>query len=242
MADRDFEPLQGLNLEQKVICGSFEPNGAGTQDSLAIGTTTAEVLYTAVAYGPSGVSVAQVTAGVSTPLSVVVNVNTKTITVNLATNSSSVATSTAAQVVTAVNANTFAAALVVASDLSGGGGTAVAAAVAPLTGHSGGVPLAITGAGFTVLYAGTGTYTLKFNDQYMRSLAQWADLSLATPTDQIAQVGTFNVTDQGTLPQQAVITTLSSATGSAADVAAAAGNRVSFSFEMQNTAAPPTHD
>jgi hypothetical protein len=240
MANRDFEPLQALNLEQKSLCGSFEPNGAGTADSLTIGTSTAEVIYTAVAYGASGVSVAHVTAGNNTALSVFVNPITKAITVNLATGNTGTATSTAAQVVSAVNANTFASALVVATDSSGGGGTAIAAALAPLTGHTGGSPLNINGVGFTVAYTGTGQFTVKFNDQYMRSLAQWADLALATPTDQIAQLGTFNVTDQGTLPQQAIITTISSAAGTAVDVAAATGNIISFGFEMQNTDAPPT--
>jgi hypothetical protein len=241
MANREMFSVQSLNLEQKLICGSFGTNGVGVQAFLAIGTSTAEVLYTAVQYGASGnaITVAHVTSGNSTPLSV--HVSGLAITVNLGTTSGGVANSTAAQVATAVAANAAAAALVTATaPNSGGSGTAIAAAAAPLASGALGQPLTIQGLGFTVNYTGTGTYVVALNDQYMQLLAAGADLQLATPTKQIAQIGTANVTGQGTKPLQIPITTLDSSSGSAVDIAANAGNRVNFWLEVQNTSAPPS--
>ena len=108
--------------------------------SLTIGTTNAAVMYATPAWrGAPGNStrVAHVTAGANTPLSV--TVSGRDITVNLATNGSSVATSTAAQVAAAVNASTAVSNLDVVASLPGtGASTAVAAAMANLTGGTGG--------------------------------------------------------------------------------------------------------
>jgi len=95
-----------------VVAGASSPDG--------------DVLYRSVADGNTAVTVTHVVAGVSTPLSV--SVTGSAITVTVATDGSSAATSTATQIATAVNANTAAAALVSATAL--GAGSAVTAAVA----------------------------------------------------------------------------------------------------------------
>jgi len=230
MANRQFFGVQGLNLEEKVIAGSFPTNGAGVAASLAIGTSTAAVTYTADVIGPSGnaITVAHVqgAAGLS------VSVTGQAITVTLAA-----AGSTANAVAAAVNANVPAAALVNA--VGGGTGAAIAATAAPLASGAGGVPATTSGMGFTVSYTGTGTYVVNLKNPYQALVACACGLQLATPTKQEAQMGAVNVTNSGTAPQTATITTLDTSSGSAVDVAAAAGNRVNFWLQVKTTAAPP---
>lgn len=95
----------------------------------ATGITNGEIAYTAQAAGTGGnsIRVRYVVAGINTTLSVSVSGND--ITVNLATNGSGVATSTASQVVTAVNASGPAFALVSAALVPGNSGAGVLAAM-----------------------------------------------------------------------------------------------------------------
>lgn len=117
------------------------PTGANaTAASRTIGTTNAAVTYTAALWrgvGGNSARVAHVVAGANTPLSVVVS--GRDYTVNLATNGSSVATSTAAQVAAAFNATVAATDNGIVASLPGtGASVAVAGALAPLTGGLGG--------------------------------------------------------------------------------------------------------
>ena len=91
-----------------------------------------DLTYTADASGPTGnnIRVTYVVAGIDTPLSVSVAGND--ISVNIATDAGGVATSTAAQVRDAVNADAGASALVTAANAIGGDGTGVVEAM-PLT-------------------------------------------------------------------------------------------------------------
>lgn len=77
--------------------------------------------------GGNAITVALVVAGASTPLSVSVAANA--ITVNVATDGGSAATSTAAQVRDAINAHAAASALVTAADATGNDGTGVVTAL-----------------------------------------------------------------------------------------------------------------
>lgn len=108
----------------------------GFTDNSILSTTlpnqNANVTYLSKQTGLGGnaITVTHVAAGANTPLSVSVTGNA--ITVNLATNAGSVPTSTAAQVVAAVNANGPASALVTASlafNRTGNDGTGTAAAM-----------------------------------------------------------------------------------------------------------------
>lgn len=102
---------------------------AGTNNDLTFTSTVADS-------AGNSVRVRYVVAGVSTPLSVSVAGND--ITVNVATNGASAATSTAAQVRDAVNASAAASALVAAANAAGNDGTGVVAALA-FTNLTGGV-------------------------------------------------------------------------------------------------------
>lgn len=100
----------------------------------ALTGTNNDLQYTAKTDGASTVTVRYVVAGVSTPLTV--SVAGSAITVNVATNGSSAAISTAAQVKTAVDGNGPASALVSVANAAGNDGTGVVTALAatPLTG------------------------------------------------------------------------------------------------------------
>jgi hypothetical protein len=102
----------------------------------AIAGTNNDLTYTATQLGTPGnsVTITYVVAGVSTPLSVTVAGNA--ITVNVATNAGSAATSTATQVRDAVRANAAAAQLVGVDLAAGNDGTGVVAAMGatPLAG------------------------------------------------------------------------------------------------------------
>ncbi len=104
------------------------------------------VVYTAVIAGPSTVQVRHVVAGLNTVLNVVVAVNQ--ITVNLGTNGSGQAISTALQVAAAVLAHAPAAALVFAVATGTGLGKAAAAGYTALTGG-----LLATGTNVVLSYA-----------------------------------------------------------------------------------------
>lgn len=108
--------------------------GAGVKASKTIGTSNAQVLYTAKKAGTAGnsINVGHVNGGNNQSLSVAV-VGT-TITVNLATDGSAAVTSTASDVIDAVNSNAQAAALVLATNGAGNGSSvAVAAASGALS-------------------------------------------------------------------------------------------------------------
>jgi DNA-binding MurR/RpiR family transcriptional regulator len=101
-------------------------------------------------------------------------------------------------------------------------------------------PTATKGAGFTVARTGTGTYTVTLTSPYVDVIAASADLSLATPTKQQAQVsGWTSPTTQGSRAV-VTITTMATDTGTAADIAAATGNAVSFRITCLNSGAKPT--
>lgn len=119
---------------------SFTTNLTGTNNDLT---------YTAKAKAASGnaITITYVVAGASTPLTVSVTGNA--ITVNVATNGSSVATSTAAQVAAAVAGSTPAAALVTATNATGNDGTGVVTAMSAQT---------LTGGRDTGLGIGTGEW------------------------------------------------------------------------------------
>jgi hypothetical protein len=95
-----------------------------------LGIANGEIVYTAQNYGTGGnaIRVRYVVSGNNTPLTVSVAGND--ITVNLATNGSGVGTSTASQVVAAVNGSTAASALVTAALASGNSGAGVLTALA----------------------------------------------------------------------------------------------------------------
>lgn len=109
-----------------VFGDSITNQNSSSSYTQTIGTSTAGVVYHANPALPSPhlLTVAHVTAGINTPLSVAVSGNA--ITVNLATNGSGVATSTALQVADIVDATPASRALVEALPLSVGGGTAIA--------------------------------------------------------------------------------------------------------------------
>jgi hypothetical protein len=113
-------------LRPAAVRGTLNVNPAGSDNGIT---------YTAVYHGTAGnsVRVRHVVSGASTPLSVAVSGND--ITVNVATNGSSVATSTANQVVAAVNAHAAASQLVYATATEGtGAGVVAAQAYTNLTG------------------------------------------------------------------------------------------------------------
>lgn len=118
---------QVLNTLSPQVRGSY--NDAAL---LAIGTGNAGVSYSAPGTAGNAVTVAHVVAGNSTALSVAVAGSA--ITVNLATSSGGAATSTAAQVVAAVNGSSPAHALVTASPVGDGTGVAVAGSATHLAG------------------------------------------------------------------------------------------------------------
>lgn len=126
------------NTPKRSISGSHTSVGywAAAALTTALTGTNNDLTYTAKTVGASGnaITLTYVVAGVSTPLSVSVSGNA--ITVNVATDATSVATSTAAQVRDAVNASGPASALVTAANATGNDGTGVVTALAatPLAG------------------------------------------------------------------------------------------------------------
>lgn len=119
--------------------GRFGISATGALTTALTGTNN-DLTYTAKRGGATpGITVQYVVSGASTPLSVVTT--GKAIVVNVATDGSSAATSTAAQVAAAVAANFTAGALVTVANAPGNDGTGVVTAMAasPLTGGSDGV-------------------------------------------------------------------------------------------------------
>lgn len=117
---------------KRRIRGSFQTAGILLPASLttALAGANNDLTYTAVTKGAAGntIRVRYVVAGASTPLTVSVSV--KDITVNVATDGASAATSTAAQVSAAIAASPAAAALVSVANATGNDGTGVVAALA----------------------------------------------------------------------------------------------------------------
>lgn len=117
----------------RKVLAEVSPQVVGAVNSNSVMTTifggNADVQYIAKTTGPTGnvVTVAYVVAGTNTALSVSVTGNA--ITVNLATSAGGAATSTAAQVAAAVNANGPASALVAASNAPNQNGTGVPTAM-----------------------------------------------------------------------------------------------------------------
>lgn len=108
----------------------------GTANTRDIGAGAAGVRYTEDTLGGTIPRVAHVAAaGANAPTTVAVAPDTQDITVTLGTGATAgVVNATAAEVVAAVNGNTAAAALVTASAIGDGTGTAVASAMAALSG------------------------------------------------------------------------------------------------------------
>lgn len=133
-------PLSGFGGGANRLVGAVRNLGLGGRYlggtmlratlTTALAGTNNDLLYKANLRGAAGnnIRVRYVVAGASTPLSVAVSGND--ITVNVATNGSSDATSTAAQVRDAVNASTDAGRLVTAENATGNDGTGVVAALA----------------------------------------------------------------------------------------------------------------
>ena len=104
-------------------------NKANATIVTAMAGTNNDIRYRAKERGTAGnsVTVTHVVSGANTPLSVSATGNA--VTVNVATNGSSAATSTAAQVIAAVNAHATAGQLVFAENAPGNDGTGVVAAM-----------------------------------------------------------------------------------------------------------------
>jgi len=115
---------------------SQSKKAAAASLTTALAGANNDLTYTAKDVGASSITVRYVVAGASTPLSV--SVSGSDITVNVATNGSSAATSTAAQVKTAVDGNGPASALVSVANASGNDGTGVVTALG-VTALTGGV-------------------------------------------------------------------------------------------------------
>jgi hypothetical protein len=113
-----------------ITVASLSTNLTGTNNDL---TFTSKAAGAGHATGNS-TTIAYVVAGASTPLTV--DVTDTDIVVNVATNGGSAATSTAAQVKAAIEADTDAAALVTVANKTGNDGTGVVTALAetPLAG------------------------------------------------------------------------------------------------------------
>ncbi len=145
-AEITFTPVsRSLDILKLIYPGSrFEDvfGADGVAATLAIGTGTAGVTYTADKKGTGGnsIRVAHVNPGAASPLSVAVSGND--ITVTLA-HSGTAITSTAAQVRDAVNAHAGAAPLVNAGLTGDGTGVAVAQALTNLAGGTNGTKVGI---------------------------------------------------------------------------------------------------
>lgn len=112
--------------------------GTAVASALTLGAANAGVAFTAVAVGSAGNSLNVILKNPAAPsaaLSVVVS--GRDITVNLATNGSSVVTSTAGQVVTAINGSGPASALLTASNVGDGSGTIIPTVRTWLSGGTG---------------------------------------------------------------------------------------------------------
>ena len=122
------------NLSNRPWTTSGYPEAAAVSTSLT--GTNNDITYTADAKAASGnnVTVTYVVSGNNTPLSV--SVTGSAITVNVATDGSGNPTSTAAQVITAINGSAPASALVNVANAAGNNGSGVVTAMAstPLTG------------------------------------------------------------------------------------------------------------
>lgn len=133
---RFFDAAGNVKVARKAIrklaaFGDSITNGKSSWEYAAtIGASTAGVEYLILPTydSPHLVTIAHVTSGIDTPLTV--DVAGSAITVNLATNGSGVATSSANQVIAAVIAKAEAAAILTPEAVSTGAGTAIAAAAA----------------------------------------------------------------------------------------------------------------
>lgn len=134
----DLESIPDINSCEYITASSLNIELAGTFASLTTALTGAnnDLLFTAKQRGPEGneISVTYVVAGNNTPLTVAVAVDS--ITVNVATGAGGAATSTANQVLEAINASANASKLVTASlaPANTGAGTVIAMAQTYLTG------------------------------------------------------------------------------------------------------------
>lgn len=158
----------GANSAAAILSGQSGKYAAlpllgGIQASLTTqtGITNGDLTFTSNVASPAGnnIRVRYIVAGASTPLTVTVAGND--ITVNVATNASSVGTSTATQIRDAVNASTAAAALLSAAlaPNNDGTGVIVAAAAFAFTNLSGGSTGAAVVENIVVAPATTNTVT-----------------------------------------------------------------------------------
>ncbi len=115
-------------------------------------------------------------------------------------------------------------------ELQGEGRVLVCGSFAP-NGSSALVATSTYGNGFTVAYTSTGLYTVTLNDAYAALESWWVDKALTTGDDAIVQVGIVDVVTAKTVQ----IRNWDIGDAAVKDVAAAAGNRISFGFVLKNT-------
>lgn len=175
-------PDPGVKVSELLFNYEVQPGDSCTAGQFSLGSTasavaahtfgsgTAGFIVTAKAVGTGGnsITVALVQSGNSTPLSV--SVASSAITVHLATDSGGAITSTAGNVLTAINGNTPASALVLVTLVSTGVGVVAAISATNLTGgitgtSSTGLTLPgsttikdVNGVSATVTYAGVASF------------------------------------------------------------------------------------
>ena len=112
----------------------------------------------------------------------------------------------------------------------GKGYTVISGSFAP---DSANTPTAVKGAGFTVVWTSTGTFTITFDEKYYDLISANATLQLASADDKFVQVGTYTAASK-TL----VIRCLDNNAGtiSVADITANANNRINFHCVFKNSA------
>ena len=84
------------------------------------------------------------------------------------------------------------------------------------------------GRGFTVARSGVGTFVITLDAKFVRLRSCGLTVQLATPANTFAQLTGETVATTQTI----TITTLTA--GAAADIAAAAGNRIHFDLDLSN--------
>lgn len=88
----------------------------------------------------------------------------------------------------------------------------------------------------SITHSGTGEYTITFEDQFYAMVSGQVSLMLGTAADSDVQLtGVPGNLNSATAALTQKVTTLTS--GSAADISAASGNEVHFTFRFKRTAA-----
>lgn len=89
------------------------------------------------------------------------------------------------------------------------------------------------GAGYSVAYTTTGTFTITFQDSYKDMISATATLQLATAADQVVQVGSYSAANRTLV---LYVWDISDAALSN-NVAADANNRINFHVVFKNVSA-----